>query len=359
MDEQQRVDQLLKEITEAPGVPGFEEEVRAIMRKHMEPVAELDRDNLGSVIGKKRGKADQPRIMLAGHMDEVGFMVTYITDDGFIKFQTLGGWWAQVMLAQRVIVHTRRGPVPGVVGSKPPHLLLPDERKKMVEHKDMFIDIGARDREEAEGFGVRIGDPVVPDSSFRYMANENLLMAKAWDNRIGCAVAIEVLRRLGDVEHPNTVYGVGTVQEEVGLRGAQTTAQYIGPDVGFALEAAIPGDTPGIKPEEAQSELGGGPVILVYDASMIGHRKLRDLVVQVAEDNGIPYQFDAMARGGTDAGRIQLVGRGTPSLVVGVPVRYVHSHTGIIDRRDFNSTVDLMVNVVKALDAAAVEELRS
>jgi putative aminopeptidase FrvX len=170
---------------------------------------------------------------------------------------------------------------------------------------------------------------------------------------------VEVLRRLDELEHPNTMFGVGTVQEEVGLRGAQTSAQYIEPDVGFALEVAIAGDTPGLEPEEARSELGGGPVILIYDRSMVGHCKLRDLVVDTAEEADIPYQFDSMARGGTDAGRIHMTGRGAPSLVIGVPTRYIHAHTGILDRRDFEATVELMVRVVQRLDAETVTELQA
>jgi endoglucanase len=316
-------------------------------------------DNLGSIIARKVGKAGGPKIVLAGHMDEIGFMITRITDDGFLKFQPLGGWWEQVMLAQRVEVYTRSGPVIGVIGSKPPHILSPDERKKVYEKKDMFIDVGASSRAEAESFGIRPGDPVVPVGPFTVMKNEKLLMAKAWDNRFGCALAIEVMRRLKGQPHPNEVYGVGTVQEEVGLRGAATAAYKIEPDIGFALDTGIAGDTPGISPDDAQSKMGKGPVILLYDGSMIPHTRLRDLVVDTAEAEQIPYQFDKISGGGTDAGKIHTFGAGVPSLVIGVPVRYIHTHTAILNRDDFDNAARLMVAVVKRLDAETVQQLKS
>jgi endoglucanase len=350
---------MMQELTDAPGVPGYEEAVRRVMRRYLEPLGEIMTDNLGSIIARKVGKAGGPKIVLAGHMDEIGFMITRITDDGFLKFQPLGGWWEQVMLAQRVEVYTRSGPVIGVIGSKPPHILSPDERKKVYEKKDMFIDVGASSRAEAESFGIRPGDPVVPVGPFTVMKNEKLLMAKAWDNRFGCALAIEVMRRLKGQPHPNEVYGVGTVQEEVGLRGAATAAYKIEPDIGFALDTGIAGDTPGISPDDAQSKMGKGPVILLYDGSMIPHTRLRDLVVDTAEAEQIPYQFDKISGGGTDAGKIHTFGAGVPSLVIGVPVRYIHTHTAILNRDDFDNAARLMVAVVKRLDAETVQQLKS
>ncbi|HRC74599.1 MAG TPA: M42 family metallopeptidase [Kouleothrix sp.] len=351
--------QMLKDLTDAPGVSGFEEPVRRVMRRYMEPLGEIMTDNIGSIIGRKVGKAGGPKIVMAGHLDEIGFMVTRITDDGFLKFQTLGGWWEQVMLAQRVEVHTRDGVVIGVVGSKAPHLLSPEARKKMYEKKDMFIDVGASSRADAEQFGIRPGDPVVPICPFTVMRNEKLLMAKAWDNRFGCALAIEVMRRLKGQLHPNEVYGVGNVQEEVGLRGAATTAFAINPDIGFALDTGIAGDTPGISVDEAQGKLGNGPVVLLYDASMIPHVGLRDLVIDTARAENIPIQFDLIPAGGTDAGRIHLFGAGVPSLVIGVPVRYIHTHAAIMHRDDFDNAAKLMVAVVQRLDEETVRQLKS
>lgn len=349
---------MMRELTDAPGVPGQETAVRDVMRRYLEPHGEVMGDNLGSIAGRKVGKQGGPKIMLAGHLDEIGFMVTRITDDGYLKFQTLGGWWEQVMLAQRVEIYTRQGPIIGVIGSKPPHILDADTRRKPVEKKAMFIDIGASSREEAQEWGVRPGDSVVPICPFTPMRNEKLLMAKAWDNRFGCALAIEVLRQLKDEQHANEVYAVGNVQEEVGLRGATTMTNLIAPDIGFALDTGIAGDTPGISPDEAAGKLGKGPVVLLYDGSMIPNTGLRNLVIDIAEAEGIPLQFDSMAGGGTDAGKMHVFGTGVPSLVIGVPVRYIHTHASIMHRDDFDQSVKLLVAVIKRLDAATVREIK-
>ncbi|MCL6615996.1 MAG: M42 family metallopeptidase, partial [Anoxybacillus ayderensis] len=284
---------MLKALTDAKGVPGNEREVREVMKSYIAPYAdEVTTDRLGSLIAKKVGKENGPKVMIAGHLDEVGFMVTQIDEKGFIRFQTLGGWWGQVMLAQRVTIITKKGEITGVIGSKPPHILPPEARKKPVEIKDMFIDIGASSRDEAMEWGVRPGDSIVPYFEFTVMNNEKMLLAKAWDNRIGCAIAIDVLKQLKDVEHPNVVYGVGTVQEEVGLRGAKTSANFIQPDIAFAVDVGIAGDTPGVSEKEAMGKLGAGPHIVLYDATLVSHRGLREFVIDVAEELNIPYHFD-------------------------------------------------------------------
>lgn len=350
--------ELLKEITSAHGVSGYEGEVRNIIKKHLESITEIEYDNLGSIICKKKGKSHSPKVMLAGHMDEIGFMVKLITDDGFIKFSTLGGWWNHVMLSQRVIIKTSKGDVPGIIGSKPPHILTDEERNKLVDRKDMFIDVGASNAEEArESFGIRPGDPIVPDSQFQVLKNGKNYLAKAWDDRVGCALFIDVIKALQNEDHPNTVYGVGTVQEEVGLRGARTSAWAIQPDVGIALEVGIAGDVPGGKKEEAQMMLGKGPGILLYDSSMIPNLKLRDLFIETAKEVDVPLQLDVMERGGTDAGSIHITMKGVPSIVIGVPCRYIHSHSGIINRDDYDRAVKLLVAVVKKLDAELVSKL--
>lgn len=349
---------MMRELTEAPGVPGQEEAVRRIMRRYLEPMGEVLTDNLGGIACRRVGRSDGPKIMFAGHLDEIGFMVTRITDEGYLKFQTLGGWWEQVMLAQRVEVYTREGPIIGVIGSKPPHILEPEERKKSVEKKVMFIDIGASSRAEAESWGVRPGDPVVPVCPFTVMRNEKFLLAKAWDNRFGCALAIEVLRQLQGQQHPNIVYAVGNAQEEVGLRGATTMTHVVAPDIGFALDTGIAGDTPGVDPDSAIGKLGQGPLILLYDGSMVPHTGLRNLVIDVAAAEQLPLQFDKVAGGGTDAGRIHIYGAGVPSLVIGVPVRYIHTHAAILHIDDFTNAAKLLVAVIKRLDAATVQGLK-
>ncbi|QBS37163.1 M42 family peptidase [Thermaerobacter sp. FW80] len=352
--------ELLAELAEAPGVPGAEDAVRQVMRRHLAPVADLEQDHLGSLIARRRGDADRPRVLLAAHMDEVGFMVRRITEEGFLKFQPLGGWWGQVLLAQRVVVHTRRGPILGVIGSKPPHLLPPEERKKPVELKDMFIDIGASSRQQAEAWGVRPGDPVVPHGPFTRLHDPDLVLAKALDDRVGCAVVVRVLEELAGTRHPNTVYGVATVHEEVARTGggARTAAFAVDPDVAVAVDVGIAGDMPGVTPDEAQSRLGRGPTVLLYDSSMVPHRRLRDLVADTAEAEGIPYQFDMMPGGATDAGFFHVHGRGVPAVVIGPPARYVHSHGAIVHLGDVENTVRLLVALVHRLDAATVEGLR-
>ncbi|MEH7545061.1 peptidase M28 [Bacillus sp. AFS076308] len=349
---------MLKDLTDAKGIPGNEREVREIMKKYISPYAdEITSDGLGSLIAKKVGKEGGPKIMVAGHLDEVGFMITQIDDKGFLRFQTVGGWWGQVMLAQRVTIVTRNGEVTGIIGSKPPHVLSAEARKKPIEIKDMFIDIGASSREEAQEWGVRPGDMVVPYFEFTVMNNEKMLLAKAWDNRIGCAIAIDVLRQLQGVDHPNVVYGVGAVQEEVGLRGAKTATYKIQPDIGFAVDVGIAGDTPGITEREAMSKMGKGPQVVVYDASMVAHKGLRDFVTDTADELNIPYQFESIPGGGTDAGSIHLTHNGVPALAITIATRYIHSHAAMLHRDDYENAVKLIVEVIKRLDRETVDKI--
>lgn len=349
---------MLKDLTDAKGIPGDEREAREVVKKYITPFAdEITTDNLGSLIAKKIGKEDGPKIMVAGHLDEVGFMVTQITDKGFIRFQTVGGWWGQVMLAQRVTIMTKKGNLTGIIGSKPPHILPPEVRKKPVDIKDMFIDIGASSKEEAMEWGILPGDSIVPYFEFTVMNNEKMLLAKAWDNRIGCAIAIDVLKHLKAVEHPNIVYGVATVQEEVGLRGAKTATAQIKPDIGFAVDVGIAGDTPGVTEKEATSKMGHGPQIILYDASIVSHKGLRDFVVSVADENNIPYQYDALAGGGTDAGAIHITANGVPALSITIATRYIHSNAAMLHRDDYENAVKLIVEVIKRLDKDKVNEI--
>lgn len=350
---------MLKDLTDANAISGHEKEARDVMERYIKPYAdEVYTDHLGSLIAKKSGDENGPKIMVAGHLDEVGFMVTRIDKDGFLYFQTIGGWWNQVMLAQRVTIMTKEGNLTGVIGSKPPHILSAEQRKKPVDIKDMFIDIGASSKEEAEKFGVRPGDSVVPYFEFTQMKNEKMLLSKAWDNRIGCAIAIEVLKQLQNEEHPNIVYGVGTIQEEVGLRGAKTSAHLIKPDIAFGVDVGIAGDTPGVSDKEADSKLGEGPQIILYDASMISHKGARDLVVETAEEKEIPFQYSSMAGGGTDSGAIHLTADGVPALSITIATRYIHSHAAMLHRDDFEHAVTLIVEVIKKLDAKKVENVR-
>jgi endoglucanase len=349
------VQKFLKDMVEAHGVPGYEGHVFEVMERYLAGLGPVSRDRLGSFVLEKRGSSAGPRVMLAGHLDEVGFMVKSVTKEGFVKFLPLGGWWGHVVLAQRMLIKTRQGDVIGVVGSKPPHELKEDERKRVLEIREMFIDVGATsDWDVRKRLDIRPGDPVVPVSPFTMMANPRLMLAKAWDNRMGCALAAETARRLKGEAHPNTLYAVATAQEEVGLRGAQTSAFKVQPDVGIALDVGIAHDTPGT---DNDVHLGGGPLLVVYDSSAIPNRRLLDLVVETAGKLKLEVQFESVERGGTDAGKIHVTGQGVPSLAMGIPARYIHSHVSIIDRRDFDQTVKLLVAVVKRLDAKTVAKL--
>ncbi len=345
--------ELLKKLTEAHGVPGYEEEVRAVLRDYLEPLGTTTRDKLGSLICHQPG--DGPKVMLAGHMDEVGFMVHNITKDGFLKFVQLGGWWDQVLLGHRVIVKTHKGDINGVIGAKPPHIISTDERNKVVEKKNMYIDIGATSKEEIEEAGVRVGDPVIPDGDFVVLSNGKSYLAKAFDNRIGCALTIDTLRHFAGEAHPNDLYGVTTVMEEVGLRGARTSAYAIDPDVAIVLEVDIAGDVPGIKPDESNVKLGAGPTVLHYDRGMIPNLKLRNLVIDTAAEKGIPLKASSYSFGGsTDGAVIHLHGIGVPTVILAVPTRHIHSHGAIIHRDDYDNAVKLITAVVAKLDAETV-----
>ena len=347
---------LLKELTEASGAPGREEEVAALMEKRLKSLATVSYDKLGSIIAEKRGSSKEPRVMIAGHLDEVAFMVTEIAKEGYIRFLPLGGWWGHVALAQRVRIMTRKGMVRGVVGSKAPHVLPEDERRKVLEIGQLFIDVGCQDKFDVKKrLGIEVGDVIIPESSFEIMANKDMYLAKAFDNRIACAAVIDILAGLKKTGHPNTVYGVGTVQEEVGLRGAGTAAYQVDPDVAIALDVTVARDTPGMTPPG--EAVGKGPVIIVYDGSHIPNFKLRTLVQETARSIKVPVQFGALERGGTDAGRIHLTRRGVPVMALAIPTRYIHSHAAMLSRRDYDHWIKLMVAVIRRLDARTVKGL--
>jgi endoglucanase len=356
-----RVERLLEELTNAYGPPGFEGPVRAIMRRELAPLAaSLETDGLGSLIAVAPGASASPRIMLAAHMDELGMLVRYITPDGFVKFQTMGGWLDQGLINQRFVILTRKGPVQGVTGLKTPHVMAADERARLIPRDLIFLDVGASSRQDAEErLGVRPGDPIAPDSKFSVLNGGRLYLAKAWDDRVGLAVLIEVMRRLKEKPAPNTVYAVSTVQEEIGLRGAQTSAYQVKPDVGISIEVGVAADYPGISPDEAQERLGAGPGVFLHDSSMLPNLKLRDLVIDAARAIGVPLQFNVLSGYGQDAAEMQRAYGGAPAINLTVPARYLHNHNGLIHRDDFDRAVGLLNEVVRRLDAAAVRGLKS
>ncbi len=345
--------ELLRDLTNANGTSGHEDAATEIMASYMKDLAELQYDKLGSLIGVKKGASDSPRILIDSHLDEIGFMVREITDDGFIKFLPLGGWWGHVALGQRMRVITKSGPVIGIVGSKPPHVLKEDERKKVMDISDMFIDVGGMEKYDIKKkLGVRVGDPIVPDSEFTIMGNKDVYLAKAFDNRVACALVVDTIRKFQKTKHPNTIIGSGSVQEEVGLRGAATVAHVTDPDVCICLDVGIAADLPGFK--DRSEKFGGGPTILVYDSGLIPNTRLRELIMDTAEKNNIPFQLSYFERGSGDGARIHITRAGVPSIYIGPPVRYIHSHNSLLYRKDYDHTLKLLVEVIKRMDKKTV-----
>ena len=355
---QDRVVQLLRLLTEAPGPPGYEEPVRKIMAEQMRPFADkISYDGLGSIIAQQGNSG--PHIMLDAHMDELGGMVRRVRSDGFISMQMLGYWLSAALPDQRWVILGSKGPVLAVTDIWDAHIA-PHDASGHTAQQDLYLDTGARSAEDVAALGISPGDPVAPVSEFEVLAN-NRYLAKAWDDRVGCAVMLEVMRRLQKTAHPNQVFYAATVQEEgsIEMRGAQTSARLINPDIGFSLEVGIPNDVPGPGPEAAQEVLGGGPGMMLYTFSELPNRKLVAHVKEIAAAKKIPLQFDFVPGFGDDAGAIKLHNIGVPVTTVLVPARATHAHNGIIDRSDFDRTVDLMVAIIQSLDAATVAKLKS
>lgn len=347
--------ELLQRLSCAAGAPGSEDEVRAIVRKELEGIGTIRHDRLGSLICEKSGSSTAPRVVLDSHMDEVAFMVQSIGKEGRLAFVTLGGWWGHVLLGQRVDVLTDRGRVPGVIGSTPPHFLSPSQRKEVLPLEKMYIDVGATERAEAESLGVKLGDPVVPCAEFREMAVRGIFSGKALDNRLGVSLMVETMRAMTHGDHPNTLIGVGATQEEIGLRGAGTASEITRPDVGVVLECTPADDLPG--ETEPQARLGGGPQIRLFDPTAVASRRLVRLVETVAAESGVEIQLAVRRSGGTDAGAIHRWRQGVPTVVIGVPARYIHSHVGLFNWRDYANARTLVQALVMRLDVERVEAL--
>jgi endoglucanase len=354
---QDRTAGLLQELSNAPGPSGFEEPVRRIMVREMRPYAQsLSYDGLGSVIARQGSGG--PRIMIDAHMDELGGMVRRVTHDGYLSMQMLGGWLDQALPDQRWIIIGSKGPVRAVTGIRDVHLVPAEERTHVYPRDSLFLDVGAHTPEEVAALGVGPGDPVVPDSPFAVMNGTNNYLGKAWDDRVGCAVLLEAMRRLASQPHPNQIFYAATVQEEIGLRGAHSASDVIKPDIGIAIEGGVTRDTPGTHPEESQVDLGKGPGLFLYDSSALPNRKMVEMVKRVAAERGIPLQFDLVQGYGDDSAEIQKSNGGVPTVNLVVPARYTHAHNGIINRADFDHMVDLVVSMIQRLDAPTVARLR-
>lgn len=340
---------LLKELSNLFGPSGFEEEVREVVKREFEKVTdEVKVDVLGNVIGVKKGDEKYPTILLDAHMDEVGFMITHIDKNGFLRFDLLGGLDQRVLYAQKVVIKGDKGKIRGFIGAKAPHLLKPEERSKAVDVEDLFIDIGASSRDEVYEMGIKIGSVGTFDTTFTYLS-KNRVLGKAFDDRVGLAVMISVLKRIKDADY--NVIAIASVQEEVGLRGARTAAWQVNADFALAIEGTAAADTPGTPEHKRSTEIGKGPAITLADRSIISHPIVVKELINVAKERRIPYQFKRVFVGGTDAGVIHLIREGIPSAVVSVPSRYIHSPAAILDVNDFKYTIDLVHGFIELVSS--------
>ena len=339
------MDTVLKKILDASGVSGFEKEIAEVMKQELKKsCSDVSIDTFGNVIARK-GKG-RKKIMLAAHMDEIGFLVKYITKEGFIHFIKVGGIDDRILLGQRVIIKAKAGDVFGIIGAKPPHLSKEEERKHPIKYEDMFIDIGVKTREDAQK-KVEIGDSIVFDSGCGVL-HGNLYFGKAIDNRVGCYAMIKIMEQLKKV--PAEVYAVATVQEEVGLKGARTSSFKINPDFAIAIDTTVAGDTPGIKETESALKLGDGVAITIIEAAgrgVIVNEKVKELFIDTAKKNKIKYQIDVIEGGMTDGAIIYMNREGIPTGVLSIPTRYVHSSTGVFDHRDLDAAVELAVKIIE------------
>lgn len=352
---------LMRRLTEAPGPPAFEEEVRRIVADEMEALgATVEYDGLGSVHATLPGNGNGPRIMVTAHMDEVGLMVQHITADGFIRVKNLGGFLGHAYPDQRWTILGRDGPVMAVSGLPTVHVSTGAQRSQVWSVDQVFLDVGATSRTEVEAMGIRPGDGIAPWSPFTVLAN-NRYAAKGWDDRVGIAVMITAAKRIRSegIDLPGDVVWVMTTQEEIGLRGAAVAVDFADPDIGISIEAGVSADYPGIGPTQAQERLGNGPGIFLLDSSMIPNRKFRDFFFDVAEESGISLQADVLTGYGEDGAEIQRYDSGRPAVNMTVPTRYLHAHTGIVQRSDFDGAVELLIQVLRRLDSGTVDALAS
>ena len=342
---------LLEKYSNAHGVSGDEEAIRRLLKDDLKNLADgIKIDALGNLIAVRKGSSlNGPTIMLAAHMDEIGLMVKFVDENGFLRFAKFGGWFDQTLLNQRVIVHGTKGDVYGVIGSKPPHVMTPEDAKSPVKHRDMFIDIGARNAEDVKYLGIEPGTYISTDRDFKKLIN-NRVTGKCFDNRVGVAVMIEVLRRLKGKDIKATVCAVGTVQEEVGLKGAKTAAYSANADVALALDTTIPGDHPGITKLDSPLEIGKGPIVAVSDASgrgLIAHPQVVKWLRASAEKIDVAVQLGVGEGGTTDASAIHLTKDGIPTGTVQIATRYIHSPVEVVDLNDIEDSIQLIVAAIE------------
>jgi endoglucanase len=334
---------LLKELTEAHGTSGQEDAVREIVRRELSGLCELSSDTMGNLIAFKKGSGSGRKLLLAAHMDEIGFVVKYIEPAGFLRLNPVGGWDPRTLNSQRVVVRTKNGDLGGVLmpGVKPAHLLNDDEKGKGQKLEDFFVDLGLPVEDVKET--VRIGDQVTMDRGLQQVGK--LITSKAMDDRVAVFVMIEALRAAKS--HDVDVYAVATVQEEIGLRGATAAGWSVKPDIAVALDITLANDIPGIPESEQVTKLGAGTAIKFMDSSLICHPKLFAHFRDLAEQHGIPHQIELLPRGGTDAGGIQRLHGGIPSFTLSIPTRYVHTPNETVHPGDVQASIELLARYIE------------
>lgn len=342
---------LLKELAEAHSVSGNEDEVRKIIKRNIKADT-IYYDGLGSIIGQQN--EEKKSIALISHMDEVGFIVKYIDNMGFIYFDPIGSFFEQTLLNQKVKIKNNDGKkIIGLIGSISPHALSLDQKKRPIKIPDMFIDIGVNSREEVEKQNISIGNFISLFSEFTTLNNK--FMCKAFDNRAGVYAMLKCLNKTQNEKI--TIYGVGSVQEEVGLRGAQTSAQLINPDIAIALDVIVPGDSPHMEEKDFQTKIGKGPSVCIFDKRTIPNQNFLHLVKKIAIANNIPYQLYSIKTGATDAGRYNVMGKGRPVISISIPCRYIHSNNALIDKTDINNTILLITKLIDSLTPELIENI--
>jgi endoglucanase len=345
---------LLMELSSCPGPPGGEQQVARLLQSQLEDFCDIRYDGLGSLLAEKPGRLERPRLLLCAHMDEIGFMVQSITDKGWLRLQPLGSWNSETLAATRLVIHTAAGDLPGVIPAIPPHFKKEGDSQNKTD--DILADVGVSSRQEAQEAGVMLGDLVTPAPQFDVFGLK-VLANKAWDDRVGCAAMVLAMQHLVDIQHTATVIAAGTVQEEVGARGATTAVEVARPDLAIVLEGAPADDLPGLAKDAPQGALGGGCQIRLYDATTIVNRKLWQWARDLAVANRIPHQLAVRQSGSTDARPIHVARGGIPTLVLSTPVRYIHSPVGLLHLDDFEATVALLKAIVESLDHKTFEHL--
>ena len=347
---------LIERLTLAFGVSGQEKEIAQLLSDEMAKMALPENDRIGNVKFTFKGLSSKPTVMFIAHMDEIGFVVADILKTGYLKLYPIGGWNPLTLQSSKVVVKTATGnKVIGVIGSIPVHFK--GESTALPKIEDFFVDIGATSYDDViENFKVRIGDQVVPYTDFKFIKQNNRIVSKAFDDRIGVAAMVETAKRIYNDEHPNNVIFVGSVQEEVGARGAKVVANTSKPDVVIVLEGAPADDYPNMK-FAPQTAVGKGAHIRLFDPTLIPKKELANYFVHLAEMNNIAYQGAVRRGGGTDGKILHTANMGIPTIVLGVPVRFAHSHNGVISLDDFKALIDLLVAFIKNFDENALNEI--